>query len=241
MILADGREEDNPPIPEGPQVEEAPRRDQQRRVVRDRGREIPISEIEMSRPMLSQPMEIPLQGEQERMEIEEMKKDIKEGFDKIEEINREETLRKLYGITEDDEQYTIEKEPKSFEDYVEFVRNTGGVLAVLEPWSGIPRFVLSNEEDGIKFYPNYSKFLSQFYDFNPDVDPRRFANVLYKGEVAQDYYGKFKEDEVDDIILQEYPVRVNLRKLPDDVEMILEAGDDDVDDDRGGGRLPTMK
>ena len=42
-----------------------------------------------------------------------MKKDIREGFDKIEEINREELLRKLYGITEDDGQYIIEKESKS--------------------------------------------------------------------------------------------------------------------------------
>jgi len=134
-------------------------------------------------------------------------------------------------------QYTIEKEAKRFEDYVKLVRRTGGVVAVLDPWSGIPRFVLSYGEDGIKFYPNYSKLLSLYYDFNPDVDPRKFSDVLYKGSISQDYYGKFKEDEVDDIILQEYPVRVNLRKLPDDVEMIVEAGDDD----RGGGRLPTMK
>ena len=49
--------------------------------------------------------------------------------------------------------------------------------------------------------------------------------------------------KVDEIILQEHPVKVNLRKLPDDVETIVEAGDDDGDDDddRGGGRLPTMK
>ena len=103
------------------------------------------------------------------------------------------------------------------------------------------RFVLSYEEDGIKFYPNYSKLLSLYYDFNPDVDPRKFSDVLYKGSVSQDYYGKFKEDEVDDIILQEYPMRVNLSKLPDDVEMVVEGGGDDEDHDRGGGRLPTMK
>ena len=115
-------------------------------------------------------MEIPLRGEQvqrepERMEIEEMKKDIRERADKIDEVNREELLRKLYGITEDDEQYKIEKEAKTFEDYIKFVRDSGGVLAVMDPWSGIPRFVLSYEEDGIKFYPNYSKYLSNFYDF----------------------------------------------------------------------------
>ena len=95
------------------------------------------------------------------------------------------------------------------------------------PWSGIPRFVLSYEKDGIKFYPNFSKYLSRFYDFNPDVDPRKYADVLYKGSTSQDYYGKFKEDKMDEIILQEHPVRVDLRKLPDDVEMIMEAGDDD--------------
>ena len=60
MILGDEREEDNPQIQDEPQIEEAPRRAPQRRVVRDQGHEIPISEIEMSRPMLSQPMEIPL-------------------------------------------------------------------------------------------------------------------------------------------------------------------------------------
>ena len=62
-------------------------------------------------------------------------------------------------------------------------------------------FCLSYEEDGIKFYPNYSKLLSIYYDFNPDVDPRKFTDVMYKGSIYQDYYGKFKEDEVDDIIL----------------------------------------
>ena len=82
-----------------------------------------------------------------------------------------------------------------------------------------------------KFYLNYSKLLSLYYDFNPDVDPMKFTDVLYKGSVSQDYYGKFKEDEVDDIILQEYPVRVDLRKLPDDVELVVEGGDDDVDND----------
>jgi len=70
-------------------------------------------------PLLSQPMEIPQRGEQverepERKEIEEMKKDIREWADKIDEVNREELLRKLYGITKDDEQYTIEKEAKTF-------------------------------------------------------------------------------------------------------------------------------
>jgi len=101
----------------------------------------------------------------------------------------------------------------------------------MDPWSGIPRFVLSYEEDGINFYPNYSKYLSNFYDFNPDVDPRKHTDVLYRGSIPQDYYGKFKEDEVDDIIFQEHPVRVNISKLPDDVEMIVEAGGNDEDDD----------
>ena len=80
-----------------------------------------------------------------------MKKDIREGAERIVEENRQGLIRKLYGITEDDEQYAIEKEAKTFEDYVELVRNTGGVVAVLDPWSGIPRFVLSHEEDGISF------------------------------------------------------------------------------------------
>ena len=72
--------------------------------------EIPrMEEIDVSQPILSQPMEMPLrgepvQGEPERMEIEEMKKDIREGAERIVEENRQELLRKLYGITEDDEQ-----------------------------------------------------------------------------------------------------------------------------------------
>jgi len=74
------------------------------------------------------------------------------------------------------------------------------------------------------------------------LTPRKFTDVLYRGSVSQDYYGKFKEDEVDDIILQEHPVRVDLRKLIDDVELVVQGGDDDEDDgDRRGGRLPTMK
>ena len=108
MIHVDERDEeekDNIPT-----VEEIPRRH-----YRDQGREIPISEIDTSQPMLSQPMEIPMRGEQvqgepERMEIEEMKKDIREGAERIDQVNKEELLRKLYGITEDDEQYTMDDE-----------------------------------------------------------------------------------------------------------------------------------
>ena len=100
-------------------MEEIPRRHHHRRVLGDQGREIPIKEIDVSRPMLSQPMEIPMRGESvqsepERMETEEMKKDIGEKAERIVEENRQELIRKLYGITEDDEQYTIEKEAKTF-------------------------------------------------------------------------------------------------------------------------------
>ena len=100
MIHVDEREEDNIPTVERPRMEEIPRRHYQRRVQSDQGREIPISEIDVSQPMLSQPMEIPLRGEQvqrepERMEIEEMKKDIREGAERIDQVNKEELLRKL--------------------------------------------------------------------------------------------------------------------------------------------------
>jgi len=133
MIYADEKEEEennNIPAVEGPQMEEIPRRHYHRRVLSDQGREIPINEIDVSRPILSQPMGIPLRGESvqsepERMEIEEIKKDIREKAERIVEENRQELIRKLYGITEDDEQYTIEKEAKTFEDYVELARNTG--------------------------------------------------------------------------------------------------------------------
>ena len=167
MILthADGREEeDNPPIPEGPRMEEIPRRRYQRRLASDQGREIPISEVELSKPRATHFMESASRGELvegglEEDKYKEMKRSITEGMEEIVEMDREEKLRKLYGITEDDEQYIIEKESKSFEDYLQRVRRIGGVLAVMDPWSGIPRFVLSYEKDGIKFYPNFSKYL----------------------------------------------------------------------------------
>ena len=113
----------------------------------------------------------------------------------------------------------------------------------MNPRTGIPSFVLSYEKDHIKFYPNFSKYLSKFYDFNPNKDPRRFADAVNEGSASGDYYGKFKEDVVNNIILQEHPMRIDLRKLPEDVEMIVNKGDDDddVDDDRGGGRLATLR
>ena len=134
MIHVDEREEeekDNIPT-----VEEIPRRHYQRRVQS----EIPISEIDVSQPILAQPMEIPLRGEPVhgepvQMEIEEMRKDIKEGAERIVEENRQELIRKLYSITEDDEKYTVERDTKTFEDYVELVRKICGVVAVLDPYS----------------------------------------------------------------------------------------------------------
>ena len=65
-------------------MEEIPRKHYQR----GSKKEIPINEIDVSRPMLSQPMEIQLRGESvqsepERMEIEEMKKDIGEKAERI--------------------------------------------------------------------------------------------------------------------------------------------------------------
>ena len=123
---------DNIPMVEGSQMEEIPRRHYQRRVLSDQGHEIPINEIDVSRPMLSQPMEMPLRGESvqsepERMEIEEMKKDIREKAERIVEENRQELIRKLYGITEDDQQYTIEKEAKHLKTMLSLQKITQAV------------------------------------------------------------------------------------------------------------------
>ena len=239
MILADGREEDNPPVPEGPQVEKA--RDQQRRLASDEGRDIPISEIEMSKPMEIPTRKEILQKQMDEFLSEESQKNLREGLENYARLSREERYRTMYDISEDDKQYKIEKEPKSFEDYLQQIRDTGGVLAVMNPATGIPSFVLSYEKDHIKFYPYFSKYISKFYDFNPNKDPRRFADAITHGSASGDYYGRFKEDVVNNIIFQDHPMKIDLRKLPEDVEMILNEGDDDVDDDRGGGRLATLR
>ena len=126
-----------------------------------------------------------------------------------------------------DKQYKIEKEPKSFEDYLQQVRDSGGVLAVMNPATGIPRFVLSYDKDHIKFYPYFSKYISKFYDFDPNKDPRRFADQMIGGSASGDYYGRFKRDQVKNIILQDHSMKIDLRKLPEDVEMILNKGDDE--------------
>ena len=76
MIHADEREEDNSPLPERPQEEEIPRRDPQRRVASDKVREIPISEIEISKPMEIPTREEILQKEINQFRIEDMQKDM---------------------------------------------------------------------------------------------------------------------------------------------------------------------
>ena len=179
MIHVDEREEeekDNIPT-----VEEIPRRHYQRRVQSDQGREIPISEIEMSKPMEIPAQEEILQKQMDEFQSEEFKKELREGVQEYARLSREERYRSRYDISEDDKQYIIEKKPKSFEDYLQQVRDSGGVLAVMNPVTGIPSFVLSYEKDYIKFYPYFSKYISKFYDFDPNKDPRKFADQVIGG------------------------------------------------------------
>ena len=103
-----------------------------------------------------------LQKQMDESLSEESQKNLREGVQEYARLSREERCRTRYDISEDDKQYIIEKEPKSFEDYLQQVRDSGGVLAVMNPATGIPSFVLSYEKDHIKFTPTFLNIFPSF-------------------------------------------------------------------------------
>ena len=110
--------------------------------------------------------------------------------------------------------YQYEKKPKTFNHYVELAKKKPGeLIAVTNPLSHKPYFAIKNDGEKIKLYYG-NEALSRYFEYYDDSS-----------------VGEFKHNKVDQIRLQEHPIRFDIYRLLDDVELINYADDDDDDDD----------
>ena len=142
----------------------------------------------------------------------------------------------------EDEIYRYEKQPRTIKDYIKLAKNNpDSVIAVMNPLTHEPQFVIKNKDDVTKLY--HGNGLSKYYKYFPkDVQKKAAESMGIKGKIASDLYGKWKEDKLDQIRLQEHPVKCDVKNLPDDVIAVTHGkhdddDDDDDDQDRGGQRI----
>ena len=132
------------------------------------------------------------------------------------EENEEYLIRKQYGITEEDDLYKIEKKAKSLQDYINYAkRHPDEIIAVLNPLTGEPQFVIKNKGNITKLYrgdgmlPYFTK-----YTENQRIETFKFQRP------KSGLYGSFKQDKVDEIRLQKNMVIFNIEDLPNDVIVV---------------------
>src|SRR5689334_20045194 len=102
----------------------------------------------------------------------------------------------------------------------------------MNPWTREPYFVLKSNGRVVKLYENNDS-ISPFYRFYPK-DEQSLENRKHS---SSKLVGEFKHDQVDEIRLQEHPVKIYLKNLPPDV-VLAEYG---KDDDAGTGRIRDEK
>ena len=109
----------------------------------------------------------------------------------------------------------------------------------MNPLTHEPQFVIKNKDDVTKLY--HGKGLSKYYKYFPkNVQKKAAESMGIRGKIASDLYGQWKEDKLDQIRLQEHPVKFDIKDLPDDVIAVTYGkpdDDDDHDQDRGGQRI----
>ena len=139
----------------------------------------------------------------------------------------------------EDEIYRYEKQPRTIEDYIRLAKNNpDSVIAVMNPLTHESQFVIKNKDDVTKLY--HGNGLSKYYKYFPkDVQKKAADSIGIRGRIASDLYGQWKEDKLDQIRLQEHPVKYDIKNLPDDVVAVTHGkhDDDDDDQDRGGQRI----
>ena len=196
------------------------------------------AQVEHKKVIMSYPLHKPvvprtnevLEEYKEEDEIKAIKNDIDKKVKQIDETHKEEILQDLYN----DEIYKFDKQPRTFKDYVKLARNNpGAVIAIMNPWTGEPQFVLKNNGKRTKVYEN-NDAISRFYRFYP----KDIQTIVTKAQSpSSQMLGQFKHDKVDQIRLQEHPVRFNKDNLPDDVLLIQHSKGNDDDPDAGGERV----
>ena len=131
--------------------------------------------------------------------------------------------------------FKYETKPRSINDYIKLAKsNEHKIFTVMNPLTHEPQFVMKNKGDVTKLY--HQDGLSKFYKYyNQDVQRGAAKSMGIKGRIASDLYGEWKHDKLDQIRLQEHPVKFNVRDLPHDVIVVEHRGNDDDDDDPGAG------
>ena len=131
----------------------------------------------------------------------------------------------------DDPIYKYETQPRTIKDYIKLAKmNEHKVIAVMNPRTHEPDFVIKNKGDVTKLYHN--KGLSKYYKYyDKDVQSKAAESMGIRGKIADDLYSKWKHDKLDQIRLQEHPIKFNVKDLPDDIVVIGNTKNDDDDDD----------
>ena len=192
-----------------------------------------IAEIPQNRAMMSYPLHKPT------VRYPEVRPDTVEDREKLPLIGSEGT-EPVPGF--EDSIYKYESQPRTIKEYIELAKkNEHKVIAVMNPLTHEPELVIKNKGDVTKLYHN--KGLSKYYKYyDKEVQKKAAKSIRIEGKIADDLYGKWKHDKLDQIRLQEHPVKFNLKDLPDDVVVIGNTGNDDNDDDpeQGAERIRNI-
>jgi len=139
----------------------------------------------------------------------------------------------LYERFDAKEDFKLDKVNMSLDDYVNYVKdNPSKTIAVMDPKTGYPKFVLKYDNGYIKLYGNENT-ISKFYDYRGKPEDK---------EIPKEYYGKFIPGKVDEIRSQRPDMDINLERLSKDVLYIMNPEcDDDDDPDKGGQKILRKK
>ena len=141
----------------------------------------------------------------------------------------------------DDPIFKYDTKPRSIHDYLKLAKNNEHkIFAVMNPLTHEPQFVLKSKGDVTKLY--HKDGLSKFYKYyDRDVQQIAGKSIGVKGRIAGNLYGNWKHDKLDQIRLQEHPIKFNMRDLPNNIIVVDHKGNDDDDDNDPGAGAERMR
>ena len=97
---------------------------------------------------------------------------------------RDEKIWELMGNFNQKIEFKMDKDPLSLTDYVNYVkRNPSKTIAIIDPETGYPKFILKYDKGQVKLYDN-EVTISKFYDYNAKPEsgsiPKEFYGDLYQ-------------------------------------------------------------
>ena len=192
-----------------------------------------VLQVPHNRAIASEPLRRPVSNNEVRPNTDEERQPI---IRSGETRRVEETLPLIEPIRGfEDPIFKHETKPRSIHDYIRLAQsNEHKIFAVMNPLTHEPQFVMKNKGDVTKLY--HKDGLSKFYKYYElEVQQRASRSMGIRGRVASDLYGEWKHDKLDQIRLQEHPIKFNIKNLPHDVVVVEYKGNDDDDNDPGAG------